>query len=844
MPTHPDAIGYIRDLGHTEGIPWLEMICDLAASGTTTLSPIDLETLVQLFTKQASYFRQPAPPAAAAPTGVAAPAPERLEAIGPFNGFKRLNNSLAASFPKRATIVFGANGSGKSSLCEALQILASSDAPRRPLNDVRATGAASPSFSFRFTSDAAVQNWTSTVAYGVRSSVVKYFDSGIAIHNITNSVQPGRIIELSPFKLDVFGTVKKHCEELRTELQRRQGENVTLLSGLADQIRTKFESFDGSVLAGLNTPTLAALQSEINLGEAYTEDSELPEKLKKKDELEKAISEEGLKLLKGEAAAMKSLHGEIQPILSAAEKLVEIDPVAQARVLKAKEEELEILAKALIPSGATLDKLMALIRPANEVRNLHSPEPQECPLCKQALRESELELFKKYSDLLTGELDSLITELRKQIETAEKNLKVISDSEPDEWAKDSVLAEETIDAVKMSGKAILTRFKAGEEIDQVCKDSVMAIRKLSDGLLAQSEEKSELIAQALKDRAELLKQLEQVAKECQALLYAKEIFENIDLLKDTRRRMRIATFWDGSIPNFSNVLRKVTSTAKKAHKELVVDDFKNRLNAEYIALAEKNMRAFGVELKDVGGDGAVTVDHHVAGQRIDSVLSEGEQRVHALALFFAELETCQQQVIVFDDPISSFDYNYIGNYCNRLRDLIQAHPNRQIIIFTHNWEFFVQIQTTLNASALNPHMAVHVIESCTAIDAYSENIEELKADIDSVLAVAGEPTKAQKEKMAGKMRRLIEAVVNTHVFNKQRHQYKQKSQQVSAFNDFTKVVPLLPAEAQTLKDLFAKLSISEHDDPRNAYINTDKAMFQTRYDAIKMIETAIIGRKI
>ncbi|WP_246327543.1 hypothetical protein [Candidatus Competibacter phosphatis] len=41
-------------------------------------------------------------------------------------------------------------------------------------------------------------------------------------------------------------------------------------------------------------------------------------------------------------------------------------------------------------------------------------------------------------------------------------------------------------------------------------------------------------------------------------------------------------------------------------------------------------------------------------KKIDDILSEGEQRVHALALFFAELETCEQQVIVFDDPISSF----------------------------------------------------------------------------------------------------------------------------------------------------------------------------------------------
>lgn len=140
-------------------------------------------------------------------------------------------------------------------------------------------------------------------------------------------------------------------------------------------------------------------------------------------------------------------------------------------------------------------------------------------------------------------------------------------------------------------------------------------------------------------------------------------------------------------------------------------------------------------------------------------------------------------------------------------------------------------------------MAVHVLESCAAIDEYSENIDDSKIDIDAILDIAGEPTKPQKEIMAGKMRRLIESVVNTHVFNKQRHQFKQKSQQVSAFSEFTKVVPLLPPETQTLRDLFAKLSITEHDDPRNAYVNIDKAMFQTRYNSITAIEAAIVGGK-
>lgn len=843
MPTHPDAIGYIRDLGHTEGIPWLEMICDLAASGTTTLGPTDLESLVQLFIERASYLRQPALPAVAAPVGAAPIAIERLEALGPFIGFKRLGDSLAASFPKRATIIFGANGSGKSSLCEALQILASNDAPRRPLYDVLGTPSASPSFTYKFASDATAQSWTSPAAYGTRSTSLKYFDAGIAIHNIQDSVQPGRIIELSPFKLDVFETALRFCKELRSELVRKQNENATELVSLTERIRSKFKGFEGSVLADLTSPTTAALEIELKLGEAYSEESGLAKKLERKAEVEKATSEEGLKLLKGEASALKALHTEIQPILGASEKLSEIDPVAQSKALKAKEDELELLAKSLIPSGANLDKLMALIRPANAICSLHSPETVECPLCKQSLRVSELELFKQYAGLLTGELDTAIIELRTLIKTAEKNLKIIAESTPDDWAKGSVLAEEIIDSIKSAGRTIRERFKVGVGIDQDCKDSAAALRVLSEGLTELFEKKEKLIEEAGKGRAALLQQLEAISTECRGLLYAKEISENINLIREAHRRARAATFWDAKLPDFTTVLRKLTSTAKKAHKELVVEDFRTRLNAEYLGLAEKDMSAFGVELKDVGGDGAVTVDHHVAGQRIESVLSEGEQRIHALALFFAELETCEQQVIAFDDPVSSFDYNYIGNFCNRLRDLMQAHPNRQIIVLTHNWEFFIQVQKVLKDARLEIHMSVTVLESCVSLAEYSDKITDLKSEIDTGLSGTGEPTKTEKEALAGKMRRLIEAVVNTHVFNNQRHQFKQKSQPVSHFHEFTKVVPLLPTEAQTLKDLYAKLSTTEHDDPSNAYVKTDKAMFQSRYSAIKAIETAIAGRK-
>ena len=47
-----------------------------------------------------------------------------------------------------------------------------------------------------------------------------------------------------------------------------------------------------------------------------------------------------------------------------------------------------------------------------------------------------------------------------------------------------------------------------------------------------------------------------------------------------------------------------------------------------------------------------------------------------------------------------------------------------------------------------------------------------------------------------------------------------------------------PNEAILLRILFSKLSITEYDDSRNAYINTEKAVFQSRYDQICQLNKA------
>lgn len=72
------------------------------------------------------------------------------------------------------------------------------------------------------------------------------------------------------------------------------------------------------------------------------------------------------------------------------------------------------------------------------------------------------------------------------------------------------------------------------------------------------------------------------------------------------------------------------------------------------------------------------------------VLSEGEQRVIALAAFLADATGSDRSLpMVFDDPISSLDQRFEEAVADRIAELAES---RQVIVFTHRLSFMVLLQ--------------------------------------------------------------------------------------------------------------------------------------------------------
>ena len=123
-PAHPDAFGYINDLISDIGSPWFTELAQLATiHGQRNLDAAWKSRILDLFHTGIS---QVAVPAASQPTAsVVPPATDSIEWIGEFDNFKLLQGSLKIIPEKRIIIIFGKNGTGKTSICDAIKILVS-----------------------------------------------------------------------------------------------------------------------------------------------------------------------------------------------------------------------------------------------------------------------------------------------------------------------------------------------------------------------------------------------------------------------------------------------------------------------------------------------------------------------------------------------------------------------------------------------------------------------------------------------------------------------------------------------------------------------------------------------
>jgi ABC-type cobalamin/Fe3+-siderophores transport system ATPase subunit len=145
------------------------------------------------------------------------------------------------------------------------------------------------------------------------------------------------------------------------------------------------------------------------------------------------------------------------------------------------------------------------------------------------------------------------------------------------------------------------------------------------------------------------------------------------------------------------ITRQGTMLIRKNLTPDLIDAFKTELNA----LGETRVP---ISVKPSGAAGEKTAHEMLlegakalGGTRMSQVLSEGEARVVAIAGFLAELKLAPHaNAVVLDDPVSSLDHVFTGKIAARLA---QEGLTRQVIIFTHNIAFLMELEDACEALA-------------------------------------------------------------------------------------------------------------------------------------------------
>ncbi|MDO4231265.1 MAG: AAA family ATPase [Lautropia sp.] len=182
-----------------------------------------------------------------------------------------------------------------------------------------------------------------------------------------------------------------------------------------------------------------------------------------------------------------------------------------------------------------------------------------------------------------------------------------------------------------------------------------------------------------------------------------------DVLAEIERKKKIKQLESAQRDTATN---RITAKSTEIAQVLVTDALRRRFACEVESF---KIAGLAVELKQQNSSQGVP-RFKVALSRnpkvsIGQVLSEGEYRCVALAAFLAELATTESKSgIVFDDPVSSLDHMHREAVAKRL---VAEAVHRQVIVFTHDLAFLFELNRAADDTQPKPTVAISSVSRGT-----------------------------------------------------------------------------------------------------------------------------------
>lgn len=433
-------------------------------------------------------------------------------------------------------------------------------------------------------------------------------------------------------------------------------------------------------------------------------------------------------------------------------------------------ERLEVLRE--IP-GSDTKQWKEFISKGIEYRNKHNIEV--CPFCQQKYSQHASEIVNAYALFLDNRSQVDFESCEKTLEVLYKNIdKWNTTYELEELKCEQKLKfeiESVLTKIIDIRKALLKSIENKTLIEGVCFDIEELCREM--GLYSKSlEEKIALFNEISEGKNDVIKQaeIELIAMKNKHAVQTQRVA--IDKLMELKKW---STDKNRQINELSSQKQKISSLSKKAHNELLTEQLQNVFSDN---LKKLNIRNIDIELQGKNSKGIQQTELFIRNNKdVTTILSEGEQKATALALFLAEIFLSQNKsTIVFDDPVNSLDHRMM----QALADLLMNVEN-QIIIFTHNKMFLDCFECTeyghickgLN-SACSRNKGKHIFLYETNSEGQNrkgviveKRVQNLQYYLEELEAILKETPFTKYDEAGIKLRRGVETAIDEIVFNRQ-----------------------------------------------------------------------------
>lgn len=703
--SHAHAKGYLLEVANkpeTEG--WLKDLIVKIVNNNGILPDEDItDTKNQL--KNGGHSVLPIPLAVPSATGHSI----RLVSLKHNRGVCALSENQQIEFSKDITLLYGMNGSGKSSYFRILNEMVGGNRQQRIRSNIYVENNPSIDIELKFEDHSGVHaiSWDGTSRAISDLTGISVFDS-----NYTHSFLEKRSADYAivhPYGLYLFSS----------------------LSGALDKINQLLQSEIDSIMRNLpqiNLQDMGDMVTHVISTAQY--DKRQKEYIQARYDFTEQHSEE-LGQLKTQIKQLSETNYADKIKLETAnqsqyEKLLQFIKVTSV-VLVEKTKQVHQLIDALKSSRQKAEETKAKISILQEIGNTESPEWKTfvksadvfvhnsnlsddiCPYCRQSLSGRAKSIIESYAVFLNDkslleleQLEKKKEELRKTIasiqteyglseyfsnliKSQDEALPILIDTVLLEFSKiKSVLLqniqEETVEPVRMSNEI--------QKLISTLSDISAKYSELLNGLQHNSEKKEQLLKELKEKQAPLLER--------------KAINEQKDLFKRWFEEMNKIHVLQGLQGKLST--RNVSNLAKIASKELITNNlfrkFKDELKALGLDKLDVNLIESGVSKGHTYMQLKLHKNHDVT-----DILSEGEQKGVALALFLAERQMeVAKNPIVMDDPVNSLDHFITSRLVERLVCL-----NNQIIIFSHHLLLKSTLMNLpgLHECGVNQHASCH-----------------------------------------------------------------------------------------------------------------------------------------